>query len=66
VDEVVGEASVVLVCGRSAHDLSVAPDADATNIVLPDQLDFFNLVNGQGRTNKNRLTRAFALPTRID
>jgi hypothetical protein len=61
---VVGEASVVLSrCARSAHDLSVAPDADATNIDPPD---FFNLVNGQGRTNKKPAHPAFALPTGID
>jgi len=34
--------------------------------LIPGQLDFFNLVNGQGGTNKKPTHPAFALPTRID
>ena len=34
--------------------------------LIPGQLDFFNLLNGQGGTNKKPGHPAFALPTWID
>ena len=34
--------------------------------LIPKQLDFFNLVNEQGWTNKKPAHPAFALPARID